>query len=140
MTRHEILDLVGRWQRAIAARDLETYASLYADAAEIHSPLGGSVSGPDGAIKVVRAFFSAFPDATLATEPALVDDHRVAFAATLAGTNTGGLLGLPPSGKPFRFTIVFLLEVQDGLIVRDRRVYDFTGLLVQIGVLKARPA
>ena len=30
--------------------------------------------------------------------------------------------------------------VRDGLIVRDRRIYDFTGLLLQIGILKAKPA
>ena len=29
--------------------------------------------------------------------------------------------------------------VADGQIVQERRVYDFTGMLVQIGVLKARP-
>jgi hypothetical protein len=34
---------------------------------------------------------------------------------------------------------VFLLDVQDHHIVHDRRIYDFTGLLVQIGVLKAKP-
>jgi hypothetical protein len=28
----------------------------------------------------------------------------------------------------------------DGLIEHERRIYDFTGLLVQIGVLRAKPA
>ena len=35
--------------------------------------------------------------------------------------------------------MVFLFEFQDGRIVRERRIYDFTGLLVQIGVLSAKP-
>jgi hypothetical protein len=35
--------------------------------------------------------------------------------------------------------VIFLLEFRHGAIVRDRRVYDFTGFLVQIGVLKAKP-
>jgi hypothetical protein len=34
---------------------------------------------------------------------------------------------------------VFLYELRDGLIVRDRRVYDFTSVLLQIGILKAKP-
>ena len=29
---------------------------------------------------------------------------------------------------------------KDGLIAHERRVYDFTGMLVQIGLLKTRPA
>jgi ketosteroid isomerase-like protein len=46
---------------------------------------------------------------------------------------------MPASGRPFRFPIVFVLDVRDGLIVHDRRIYDFTGLLVQIGMIKAKP-
>jgi hypothetical protein len=30
--------------------------------------------------------------------------------------------------------------LENGKIVRERRIFDFTGLLVQIGVLKAKPA
>ena len=30
-------------------------------------------------------------------------------------------------------------EFKNGLIARERRIYDFTGLLIQIGVLKAKP-
>jgi hypothetical protein len=39
----------------------------------------------------------------------------------------------------FLDTAVFLYELRDHHIVRERRIYDFTGLLVQIGVLKAKP-
>jgi hypothetical protein len=35
---------------------------------------------------------------------------------------------------------VFLYELKDGQIARERRIYDFTGLLMQVGLLKARPA
>jgi predicted ester cyclase len=52
----------------------------------------------------------------------------------------GGFMGLPPTGKPFRLPIVHFYEFQDGHILPERRIYDFTGLLVQIGVLKAKPA
>ena len=41
-----------------------------------------------------------------------------------------------------RFTVegVLLFEVGGGLIQTERRIYDFTGLLIQLGVLKSRPA
>ena len=76
----------------------------------------------------------------MTTESLLIDDDRVAQVLTIAGTNMGELMGLPPTGKPFRFTAVFLYDLKDRHIVRERRIYDFTGLLVQIGVLKAKPA
>jgi hypothetical protein len=29
---------------------------------------------------------------------------------------------------------------EQGLVAHERRIYDFTGLLVQLGVLRAKPA
>ena len=43
-------------------------------------------------------------------------------------------------GKHFRVPAVFLYELQGDKIIRERRIYDFTGMLVLIGILKARPA
>jgi len=31
------------------------------------------------------------------------------------------------------------MTVADGFVVEERRIYDFTGVLVQVGVLKAKP-
>lgn len=139
MTRDETLDLLHHWQSAVDQRDLDAYRALYSEDAEIFSPLAGAVSGRDGAEKSLRTFLAAFPDVTFATEPPIVDGHRAACVSTVSGTNVGGLLGLPPSGRSFQFTIVFVLEIKNGFIVRERRLYDSTGLLVQIGVLKAKP-
>ncbi len=58
---------------------------------------------------------------------------------SVEGTNIGGFLGLEASGKPFRLAAVFVYEFKDRQIVRERRIYDFTGMLTQIGVLKTKP-
>ena len=55
------------------------------------------------------------------------------------GTDTGGFMGLPPTRKPFRVPMVMLCTVKDGYIVREQRIYDFTGMLMQIGLLKGKP-
>ncbi|MCC7009852.1 MAG: ester cyclase [Acidobacteria bacterium] len=141
MTRDEVLDLIGRWQQTLDRRDPHAYAALYDDDARLDSPMAGSRIGKAGVTRVFDAFFSAFPDGVFTPEPPIVDMNtgRVVVVASAHGTHTGELMGLSPTGKTFRFPIVFLLDVRDGLIVRERRVYDFTGLLVQIGVLKAKP-
>lgn len=139
MTRDDVLDLIVRWQNAGAARDVPTYAACYAETAQIHSPMAGAVTGREGAVKVFTAFFAAFPDGVFVWEEPLIDGLRVVAVAGVSGTSVGEFMELPPSGKAFRSTFVFLLDVHDGLIVRDRRNYDFTGLLIQVGVLKAKP-
>jgi predicted ester cyclase len=70
----------------------------------------------------------------------LVDDQRAAVMATFTGTDRGGFMGMPATGRRVTIPVVFLYEFRDGKIVRDRRVYDFTGMLVQVGTLKAKPA
>jgi len=49
-------------------------------------------------------------------------------------------MGMPPTRKPFQLRLISMCEVRDGEIVYERRVYDFTGLLLQIGVLRVKPA
>ena len=139
MSRDDIVKLVNDWQLALDRRNPVGYARLYAADAVLESPLGGAVAGREMIMKAFEAFFGAFPDATFSPEPPRIDGDEVVIVSSIAGTHTGGFAGLPPSGKPFRFAIVFVLQIRDGLIVRDRRIYDFTGLMVQIGMLKAKP-
>ena len=139
MTHDAMVTLCEQWERAFSSRDLHTLADLYSPDAVVESPMAGTVSGRDAIAEAHNSLFAAFPDMTSTFEPALVDGHRAAVVAEAGGAQTGAVLGLPASGRSFRFRLVFLLEIRDGLIVRDRRIYDFTGLLVQVGVLKAKP-
>ena len=49
-------------------------------------------------------------------------------------------MGIPGTGKRVEFDCVLIFDFEDGRIKRERRVYDFTGLLIQLGVLKSKPA
>lgn len=140
MTREEMLDRCRLWQEAFARHDLSALAALYAEDAIVESPLAGTVTGRDAVAEAHGAIFAALPDILHAFEPPLFGDDRVAMVAETTGTHKGLIMGLRPTGRSFRLRVVFLLDFRDGLIVRDRRIYDFTGLLVQVGVLKAKPA
>jgi steroid delta-isomerase-like uncharacterized protein len=141
MTREAIISLIDRWQKAIADHDVAALIALYASDCVVESPLAaGTVQGRDPNAKVYRAFFEAFADMSVTVDELLIDGDRVVQIVTVKGTNTGGLMGMAPSGKPATLPIVFFMKVADDQVVYERRIYDFTGLLVQIGVLKAKPA
>ena len=140
MTRDEITALLTRWQDTIARRDVAALAAYYAEDVVLESPWVGSVKGREAIEEVYRAWFAAFPDVVVRADDLLIDGDRVAWIGTLVGTDMGGFMGLPPSRKPFRIPAVFLLTLDDHQIVRHRSVYDYVGMLVQIGVLKAKPA
>jgi steroid delta-isomerase-like uncharacterized protein len=140
MTRDEIVAFFERRQELYDDFDAAALAADYADDAVIDSPIAGVHTGRAAAEQAYRAVFGAFLDRKMKTESLVIDGDRVARVATMEGTNIGELMGLPPTGKRFRFTAVFLYELKDRQIVRERRIFDFTGLLVQIGVLKVKPA
>jgi len=132
--------MFARREEAFEEMDAAGLAADYGDDAIIDSPTAGTHRGPAAAAQALDVIFRAFADMTRKIDHRLIDGNCVAEVLTLEGTNLGGLMGLPPSGKHFRVPAVFLYELLGDKIVRERRIYDFTGMLVQVGVLKARPA
>jgi steroid delta-isomerase-like uncharacterized protein len=140
MTREDIVHLLTRWHEAWARHDVALIAEQHAGTCLMDSHLEGPVTGRAAIRRVYEAWFAAFPDGSQVSEAVLIDDERVAEMAMVSGTDTGGFLGLPPTGKPFRLPVVWLFTVGAGHFEYVRPIYDFTGMLVQIGVLKAKPA
>ena len=140
MTREETTAFFDRRLEAMTRHDVAALAADYAPDCVVESRMAGTVPGRAANEEVYRAWFSAFPDVTPHREALLIDDAQVAEVSVLTGTDTGGFLGLPASGKSFQFTIAFLYTLRNGQIVHERRVYDFVGMLVQLGVLKTKPA
>jgi len=139
MTRDAIEAMFARRRDAYDRQDAAALARDYAPECIIDSPTGGVHHGPAAAEQVIRTVFDAL-DVHLHEDSLLIDGDSVAEVATLEGTDSGKFLGLPPTGKSFRVPAVFVYDLKDGQIVRERRIYDFTGLLVQIGLLKAKPS
>ena len=140
MTREEVVAFFKRRYEAYEDLDAAALASDYAVDAVIESPTAGVHRGRDAAEKALRVVFSAFLDMTIVVDELIIDGNRVATVLSIEGTHIGEFLGLEPTGKRFTMPAAFFYELDGGQIVRERRIYDFTGMLVQIGVLKAKPA
>ena len=70
----------------------------------------------------------------------VVEPPDIAILATLTATHVNAFFGLPGTGRRIDFRLVRLLQMDGDSIKRERRIYDFTGVLVQVGVLRAKPA
>ena len=139
MTRDEIMALMGRRNDGWAARDPHALAATHALDGTVNSPTGGLLKGRDEIERVYRIWLTAFPDVVWQPQDVVIDDHRVAVLAKLVGTHAGEFFGLPAAGRHVEVEVAMLMTVADGLIATERRIYDFTGLLVQTGVLRAKP-
>jgi predicted ester cyclase len=139
MTRDEIAALIERRVQLFDDFDAAGLTVDYADDVVIESPMSGPHTGRAMAEKAWRAAFEAFLDLTMKTDALVIDGDRVAHFVTTEGARIGEFMGVRASVKPFRLAAVFIYELKDRKIVRERRIYDFTSLLVQIGLLKAKP-
>jgi steroid delta-isomerase-like uncharacterized protein len=140
MTRSEITDMIARVLDAWRRRDITALADFHAEDGVVESPFaGGETRGREAIAKVYDAFFRAFPDLTMQTDEPLIDGDRVVLVTRLSGTDRGGFMGMHPSGRFVDFPCVLLFDLENGLITRERRIYDFTGLAVQVGAIKAKP-
>jgi steroid delta-isomerase-like uncharacterized protein len=140
MTRDEILALLARRAEAWARLDAPALVRDYAADARVDSPLGGGPThGRDAIERLFQIYFTAFPDLELRQEDVLIDGDRAVLSALFIGTDSGGFMGLTPTGRHVTIPIVCIYELKDGLITRERRIYDFTSVLLQIGALKAKP-
>jgi len=140
MTRSEITELIARVQDAWNRRDIPALANFHTEDCILESPVaGGVVRGREAIARSYEAFFHAFPDLAMTYDDPVIDGNRVVLITLITGTDRGGFMGMAPTGRSVNFPCVLMFDVADGLITRERRVYDFTGLAVQVGALKAKP-
>jgi predicted ester cyclase len=86
------------------------------------------------------ALFTSFPDWQMRYDAPIADGNRVAMPFSVAATHQGEFMGLAGSGRRCAFEGVSLFVLDDNLLIKEeRRVYDFTGLLARLGVLRVRP-
>ena len=65
----------------------------------------------------------------------------VAVFSDVVATHMDEFFGMPATNKRLDMRLARSLRFNDaGLIAHERRIYDFTGVLLQIGVLRAKPA
>ncbi len=105
------------------------------------SPMFGRVQGRAAISGTYATLFSIFPDWEIRFDAPIADGTRVAVSFSVVATHQGDFMGFQGTGRRCSFEGVSLFELEpDGLIAAERRVYDFTGLLAQVGVLRVRPA
>ena len=124
------------WQR----RDPEALSMGHAPNGTVMSPIFAKLTGRDAIRESYASLFKSFPDWAFRDDEPLIDGERVAVPFTASATHAGRFIGLEGTGRHCEIQGVLLMDLRDGLIAAERRIYDFTGLLMQCGVLRGKPA
>lgn len=140
MTRQEILGFFADRQVRWNARDAGALAAGHAENGTVQSPMHGTRRGRSAIADSYTALFGAFPDWRFTSDDLIIDGDHVAQAFNAEATHVGDFMGLAGTNRRFRIQGVRIYDMADGLIQSERRLYDFTALLIQIGVLRSKPA
>jgi steroid delta-isomerase-like uncharacterized protein len=140
MTRDEMVALFGRRDDDIRRLDSDALAADHAEDAIAESPLEGRMVGRARIAEVYRTWFAAFPDLKFTTSDLLIDGDRAAQFFSVRATQTAPFGGVPPTNRRIDFSGVWLFNFDAGGLIRyDRRLFDVTNVLIQLGMLKGKP-
>jgi steroid delta-isomerase-like uncharacterized protein len=117
--------------------DFSVLDTLIAPDADDHSTVGGKVKTEKGSASfraIVTMFRSAMPDIKLTVEDEIYAEDKVVHRWHLTGTDTGGMMGRPPTGQKLTFNGITTVRMKDGKIVERWANVDELGLLQQLGI------
>jgi len=140
MTREDIQAFTVRFVEAWERGDSRALAASYTDIASVESPLLGKRKGRDEIEASFRDLFRVFARWHIAIDDTVVDADgaRAVLLTTAQATHVGDLFGYPGSSRQFTLKTALVFEFDKVRIASEIRLYDFTGLLVELGVLRAK--
>jgi steroid delta-isomerase-like uncharacterized protein len=141
MTRDDIQLFTTRFVESWERSDARALAMCYGDHATLNSPMFSKLTGRERIEKSYVDLFRTFEKWRITIDRMIIDTvgpGRVVVLATSHATHVGELFGYPGTGRRFTLHSALILEFSNGLISSETRLYDFTGLLMQLGVLMAK--
>ena len=124
-----------QWYERINAHDLEGALTLLSPNFVDHALRPDMPAGVEG----VRMFFSmqyaAFPDMHATMLDQFGEGDKVVHRIVVEATHQGTLMGIPPTGKRVKFTVMDIIRVADGKMAEHWGEVDTMGLMQQLGVV-----
>lgn len=142
MTSDEIRSFLDRFVHAWEHQDVAALSACYTDDCVVVSPIFNTLKGKAQVEKSYADLFLAFASPSIHVDDTIISDVEPARAVivwTVKSIHAGNIFGMPGSGRRIERTIAYIFTFRGGLIEKERRLYDFTSMLMQLGVLKAKP-
>lgn len=134
-------ELVRRFGDATNAADWEAVASMVAEDLQRHSmaTAGPPVTSREQFIQLQESFLVSFPDQSVTIHDMVAEGDRVAIRATYAGTHTGPMGEIPPTGKAVESPFLAMFRIESGRIAELWVEWDNVAMLTQLGLFPPPP-
>lgn len=120
---------------AINDRNMDEIRAIFHPDYLDHTPMG-EVHGPQAFCDFLQTWYTAFPDAHFETRNLILDGDWAAWQVRFTGTNTGSMMGMPPTGRAVDTLGVHMGRLApDGPPVEHWTGNDMSLLMQQLGLM-----
>ena len=93
------------------------------------------IRGKEGFRGFVTSYLTAFPDGTITVDEQIAEGELIATRWTGRGTNTGELMGMPPTGKEITIRGITYGRIVDGTAREAYVIWDTLAMMQQLGII-----
>lgn len=93
------------------------------------------IRGKAGFREFVGTYLTGFPDGAITVDELIAEGDRVATRWTGRGTNTGELMGIPPTGKQVTVIGMTITRIIDGKAREGWTTWDTLAMMQQLGAV-----
>jgi steroid delta-isomerase-like uncharacterized protein len=126
------------WQRHVLAENRRSIegllTTLNAEPIYVIMATGAEHRGREAVAAFYTGLFESMPDVTFDLQDVFIGETGVVEESVLAGTHTGSLFGLAPTGRPLRLPLTIVFPMRDGEILGERMYFDMDSLQRQLGL------
>lgn len=116
-------------------RKFELVDELLSLSHALHDPIvSGSRLGPELYKQRIMDLTAVFPDLSFTIEDTITEGEKVVVCWVISGTQEGGFMGIPPTGRKVTLEGITIHHIRDGKILDSSARWDALDLLRQLGV------
>jgi len=127
--------LIHRFSDLIDAHNADAAFALCSSDFVDHALPPGSPPGIEGSRGFFKEEFAAFPDQRATVSLLFAEGDLVASRMEVEGTHRGPLMGIPPTGKHVKWSLISIHWIAAGKIAEHWTEMDTMGLMQQLGVV-----
>lgn len=125
-------------EHGAAKNDANVIDELLAPNFVWHNPMPGAPATRDGVKMAIGGFRQAFPDYHLTVLDLVGEGDKVVSRIRFVGTNTGSMMGAPPTGNRVDLEFWHIERVREGKIAERWNVMDNAAFREQLGMAGAK--
>jgi steroid delta-isomerase-like uncharacterized protein len=102
-------------------------------------PMVTQKDGIEGLKETFDHYRASFPDVKIRINAAGVSGDTILVFYTMTGTNTGPMMGMPPTNKRVEVNGVDIVRFENGKGKEHWEVFDITTFMNQLGIMEQQP-